>query len=119
MEPRVGFGCASSSRATRIRHTWSQSPAAGGIPLFVTYDLDVDALYVKLAAEGVPVAETDELDDRRFVDYDERGAVYGVELLHASLGINLAGLPEAARIADAIRSLPGLASALTEAPPAA
>ncbi len=85
----------------------------------MTYDLDVDALYVKLAAEGSEVAETDELDDRRFVDYDEHGAVYGVELLHASLGINLHGLPEANRVAEAVRSLPGLAAALVEAPPAA
>lgn len=77
--------------------------------MFVTYDLDVDALCVKLADEGSEVAKTDELDDRRFVDYDAPGAVYGVGLLHASLGINLHGLPEAARVA----------AAPIEAPPAA
>ena len=71
----------------------------------VQYDPEADAVYVRLREPRGSI-RTDRVDERRLADYDERGDVIGVELLSVSRGVDLAGLPEAARIADAMRSFP-------------
>jgi uncharacterized protein YuzE len=43
------------------------------------YDLNVGALYIRLADH--PVARTREIDDNTFVDLDAGGAVVGVEVI--------------------------------------
>ena len=74
----------------------------------IRYDPEADAVYAKLRqAEGR--IKTREIDRTRFVDIDETGAVVGVELLFVSQGVDLTGLPEAERIAEAMRSFPELA----------
>jgi uncharacterized protein YuzE len=80
-------------------------------PVFVTYDSEADALYVYLVAQDAHVDRTEEFGDGRQVDYDVQGRVVGVEFLDASRGIDIEGLPEAERLAEAVRSLPQLASA--------
>jgi uncharacterized protein YuzE len=62
----------------------------------ITYSDDSDAVYIQLSDE--PVARTVVVDDARFVDYDSSGAVVGVELLGASAGPDLRGLPERERL---------------------
>ena len=71
----------------------------------VQYDPEADAVYVRLREPRGSI-RTDRVDERRLADYDERGDVIGVELLSVSRGVDLAGLSEAARIADAMRSFP-------------
>jgi uncharacterized protein YuzE len=72
-------------------------------PLRVEYDPEVDAaaVYFQEPRPGMSV-RTDVLDDRRFVDYDERGQVAVVELLHVSEGVDFRGLPEPWRINEAL-----------------
>jgi uncharacterized protein YuzE len=43
------------------------------------YDLNIGALYVRLADR--PVARTRELDDNTFIDLDEDGDVIGIEVI--------------------------------------
>lgn len=79
--------------------------------MFVTYDSEADALYVRLADPDVEVAETDEVVDARImVDYDAAGGVIGVEILGATRSLDLTGVPEADKVAEAIRSLRHLAT---------
>ena len=70
----------------------------------VVYDSEADAIAVHLRDPEGPV-ETEFVDDVRYVDYDAAGNVVGVELLAVSRGYDLGGLPEADRIAAAIRLL--------------
>ena len=76
----------------------------------VQYDPEADAIYVRLR-ESEGSIRTERVDERRLVDYNASGDVAGVELLSVSRGVDLRGLPEAARIADAMRSFPHPASA--------
>src|SRR5688500_20153888 len=80
-------------------------------PVFVTYDSEADALYVYLIAQDTDVDRTEAFGDGRMVDYDAQGQVVGVEFLDASRGIDIDGLPEADRVAEAVRPLPQLAAA--------
>ncbi len=73
--------------------------------MYVQYDSEADALYVRLR-EPIGDVKSRPVDDARIVDYDAEDRVVGVELLDASHGINLEGLPEAEAIAEAIRSFP-------------
>jgi uncharacterized protein YuzE len=71
------------------------------------YDPDADAVYVPLAP-GDPDGYGRELDDgdpARIVHYDRAGAVVGVELLFVSQGVDLRGVPQADRVAGALRDL--------------
>ncbi len=86
--------------------------------MFISYDTDADAVYVKLRTDIAHSAETREIDWQRYVDYDEQGQLIGVEFLGVSRGINLTGVPEAEHVAEAIRTLPGVAAWLIEAPAA-
>jgi uncharacterized protein YuzE len=87
--------------------------------VFITYDSDADALYVQLRPPQDGVVETDEIDIYRYVDYDEQGQIIGVEFLGVSRGIDLTDVPEAQRVAEAIRTLPVVAAKLRGAAPAA
>ena len=69
----------------------------------VRYDLEAHAVYAKLRQAKGRI-KTREIDDVRLVDYDETGAAVGVELLFVSRGVDLRGLPEAERIAEALVS---------------
>lgn len=84
------------------------------------YDPDADAVYVPLAP-GDPDGYGRELDDgdgepgglhgalqaapARIIHYDGAGAVVGVELLFVSQGVDLRGVPQADRVAGALRDL--------------
>ena len=70
----------------------------------VAYDSETDAISVHFREPEGPV-ETEFVDDLRYVDYDAAGNVVGIELLAVSHGYDLAGLPEAERIATAIRTI--------------
>lgn len=48
----------------------------------IRYDSDADALYIRIR-EG-KVLESDEVEDRIIVDYDEKGNVVGIEVLEFS-----------------------------------
>ena len=62
----------------------------------VTYDEDVDILYVALAdIEDGGVARSDTRNDWRIVDYDADGRLIGVEFINASGGIDLTDVPSA------------------------
>ncbi len=67
--------------------------------LFVTYDPDADALYVRLRHVGPGgIRGARELDESRHVDYDYEDAPVGVEFLNASDGVDLEDVPMAAEI---------------------
>ncbi len=57
----------------------------------VTYDAELDALYVRLRADKVK--RTKALDDLRLVDLAADDSIIGVEFLSASAGLDLSGLP--------------------------
>ena len=79
--------------------------------MYVKYDIEADALYVRLR-DPVGEIHTRPLDDLRIVDYDESDAVVGVELLAVrEAGVRLEGLPEAGRIGELIAALRELRSA--------
>lgn len=73
--------------------------------MHVRYDQEADAVYVGLrSAEGH--MRSRRLDEQRVLDYDEHGALVGVEFLFVSRGLRVDGLPESDRIADLLRSFP-------------
>jgi len=74
--------------------------------LLVTYDPDVDVLYVSLRERepGEITDHTVELDESRFVHYDARDEPLGVEFLWASDGVNVDGVPESDAIVAAMRA---------------
>ena len=76
--------------------------------MFVTYDSEVDALYVSFRArQAGDVARTVQLDDRRNVDYDADDEPLGIEILGArELGVDLRGVPRADEVAATLRDLP-------------
>ena len=76
----------------------------------IQFDPEGDALYVSLDDVDGEL-ESEELDEFRIVDYDENGIPVGIEFLFVSRGLNLTGVPEADRIAAAIRAFPQLTAA--------
>ena len=62
----------------------------------ISYSEESDAVYIQLSDE--PIVHTRVIDDARIVDYDKDGQVVGVELLGASAGLDLRGLPEHDRL---------------------
>ncbi len=70
----------------------------------VVYDSEADAIAVHLR-EPMGAVETEFVDDVRYVDYDADGNVVGIELLAVSHGYDLEGLPEADRIARALKMI--------------
>jgi uncharacterized protein YuzE len=74
--------------------------------VIVRYDPEADLIYVILEDGEGEVFGEEELDEhQRIVHRDARGEIVAVEFLLASRGIDLTGLPRAAEIADALRSL--------------
>lgn len=73
--------------------------------MHVEYDSESDAIYVTFSAPKGAV-RTEFIDDARYIDYDEVGNVVGIELLGVSQGVDLSGLPEARRIAEALNAIP-------------
>ncbi len=69
--------------------------------LKVKYDQEADALYITL--RDAPWSYTRSLGELRNIDYSADGAPIGVELLHASKGVDLTDVPEAGPIGDALR----------------
>ena len=67
-----------------------------------TYDRRADAIYIRLAS--APYSHGKDLDPERRVDYDSVGSPIGVELLCASSGVKIEGLPEASRVAEILRT---------------
>ncbi len=78
--------------------------------MYVQYDPDADAVYVKLRPHDGHT-RGHRLDDRRVVHYDDEGHVVATELLFVSQGTDLEDLPEADRVRDLLRSFPQLTSA--------
>ena len=71
-----------------------------------TYDPDADAIYIRLGRKAL--AYTEEVDDQRHIDYAADGTVIGIELLYASDGIRVEGLPQpelVLRVVEAARCL--------------
>jgi uncharacterized protein YuzE len=68
----------------------------------VKYDRQADAMYIYLSSK--PYAYGKELDDERRIDYASDNTPIGVELLCTSKGVNLEGLPNADKIAEAIEN---------------
>lgn len=66
----------------------------------VKYDREADAMYIYLSSK--PYAYGKDLDDERRIDYASDNTPMGVELLCTSKGVNLEGLPNADKIAEAI-----------------
>ena len=62
----------------------------------IRYSPESNAVYIQLT--DADVAHTKIIDDLRIVDYDESWNVVGVELLGASAGLDLRGLPEHDRL---------------------
>ncbi len=69
----------------------------------ITYSDESDAVYIQLS--DAKIVRTQVIDDARFVDYDANGDVVGVELLGASGGLDLRGLPEHQRLESETRVL--------------
>ena len=61
-----------------------------------------DILYLRLA--DAPIAASREFGDLRCADYDGEGRLVGVELIGLPGGVSLRGLPEAARVREALRA---------------
>ncbi len=75
--------------------------------MHVTYDSEADAIYVRLRDGGRGAAKrTVDLGGHRYVNYDAAGNVLGVEFLVVSRGIDLTDVPEAGRVAKALRAIP-------------
>ena len=70
--------------------------------MYLTYDPDVDAIYVTLAK--TPCHSTKELGLGRLVDYAADGRPVGIELLGVRRGVRVGGLPEQERLADLLRA---------------
>lgn len=85
----------------------------------IRYDSDVDALYIKLREPVGKIVDTDFIDVARYVDYDEQDNVVGIEILDVTMGIDLSGLPEAERVAEALRLLQPLPTPVSEESPTA
>ena len=71
--------------------------------LAVEHDPEADALYIRLSDR--PYAYGEDFGDERRVDYAADGSPIGVELLCVSLGVDLADLPRAQQIAEALKPL--------------
>ena len=81
--------------------------------VLIEYDPEADALYIRLSrveSRHGEVSHTRELDEQRRVDIGEADEVIGVEILWASRGFTLAGLPQQRAIGEALNSLGSLAS---------
>ena len=59
-----------------------------------------DILYLRF--RRAPIASTREYGDMRCADYDGKGRLVGVELIGLPDGVSLRGLPEAARVREAL-----------------
>ncbi len=70
----------------------------------VSYDEEADAMYVRFRAREGHIKST-RIDEQRVLDRDDSGVV-GIEFLFVSRGVDLEGLPDPDRIADAMRSFP-------------
>jgi uncharacterized protein YuzE len=62
----------------------------------LTYSEEGDIVYIRLTDKKI--AHTKVIDDLRIIDYDEEWNVVGVELIGASDGMDLRGLPEQSRL---------------------
>ncbi len=79
--------------------------------LYLEFDPEANAIYIGLtpaAQEPGGVVTTRPLDDRRRVDYDASGTPVGVEFTSVDRGVDLRDVPEAARVADLIKTLKGV-----------
>ncbi|MGA7678509.1 MAG: DUF2283 domain-containing protein [Dehalococcoidia bacterium] len=68
----------------------------------VKYDREADAMYIYLSSKLYAYGK--DLDDERRIDYASDNTPMGVELLCTSKGVNLEGLPNADKIAEAIEN---------------
>ena len=66
------------------------------------YDPEADAIYIYLSEK--PYAYGTDLDDERRIDYASDNTPIGVELLCASDGVNIDGLPHKDEIVDVLAS---------------
>lgn len=75
----------------------------------VLYDAAVDALYLPFR-RGARVDHSIVLDDKRILDFDERGNAVGVEILGASHGVRLSDLVEEYGLQDWAPDFPAIES---------
>ena len=74
----------------------------GLLDLQLRLDPDARTLYIVIGHSGEMAMEMRDLDERRTLDYDLKGDLVGVEFLDIDDGIDLDGVPHAARIARAL-----------------
>jgi uncharacterized protein YuzE len=67
----------------------------------ISYSEREDIVYIRLSDQYV--VSTECIDDLHIVDYDADGNVVGVELIGASGGLDLRGLPERERLEAAAK----------------
>ncbi len=67
------------------------------------YSPEADALYVRLRQGKIDHTEPLQGDDNRLVDYDVTGTPVGIEILDASRGIDMEGLPWAEELSKAAK----------------
>ncbi|MBM4410257.1 MAG: DUF4258 domain-containing protein [Chloroflexi bacterium] len=73
----------------------------------IEYDGEADVLLVHLA-ENPGHTRGKQIDERRIVHYDDSDRPVEIELLFASQGVDVSGLPESEALADLLRSFPRL-----------
>jgi uncharacterized protein YuzE len=87
----------------------------GLMDLQLRIDPDARTLYIVIGHTGEMAMETRELDERRTLDYDLKGDLVGVEFIDIDEGIDLDGVPQAARIARALAVMGALEWSWSEA----
>lgn len=73
----------------------------------IEYDGEADVLFVHLT-ENPGHTRGKQVDERRVVHYDDADHPVAIELLFASQGVDVAGLPEGEALADLLRAFPRL-----------
>ena len=93
--------CTSSEMKNRPLLRQSHGPTNRELQMFVDYDQEADAIYIRIV-EG-DVARSVPLDDLRMIDYAADGAVLGIEFVDVSGGVDLHDVPFAEQVEQAIR----------------
>jgi uncharacterized protein YuzE len=77
--------------------------------MFITYDTEADAAYVRIGDDSRP-AGARRLDERRYIHMDGAGQAVAVEFLFVSKGVDFEGIPRAEDIRAALQDLGAVAA---------
>jgi uncharacterized protein YuzE len=82
------------------------------VAIYIRFDPEADAVAVDFRPRSPgDVARTQQIDERRLVDYDAAGQPLGVEFLFVSDGVDLEGVPHADEVRRALAAFPTLSRA--------